>query len=197
MVTDSPDSQGQALNVAPSPPEPPSGFVHDVYEHVWIIERPRAQVWAGCAIPGRSPTARSRRGGSSSSRTRPARPVSRKASTTPTPGPSSTSPVCSARSATRNTGTSSTSTAASAELRSVPPTRLQFWVDDTDDGGTQLTLQLDTFVRRRARGMWTRLMRIFWNDSGAGASGRSPTTGSADGRQRTIVVRRRRRSWPS
>jgi hypothetical protein len=52
MVTDSPDSQSQALNVAPSPPEPPSGFVHDVYEHVWTIERPRAQVWAWLCDPG-------------------------------------------------------------------------------------------------------------------------------------------------
>ncbi|HAB58678.1 MAG TPA: hypothetical protein DCE75_11570, partial [Acidimicrobiaceae bacterium] len=52
MVTNPPDPQGPDLNVAPSPSEPPSGFVHDVYEHVWIIERPRTQVWAWLCDPG-------------------------------------------------------------------------------------------------------------------------------------------------
>jgi hypothetical protein len=168
MVTDSPDSQGQTLNVAPSPPEPPSGFVHDVYEHVWIIERPRAQVWAWLSDPGTFTDGQI--------------PPWRVEFLTNEAGETGFAEGV----YNTHTGPFINFAGVLGEIRHEEyrdlqyfygsyalsfalfrPTRLQFWVEDTDDGGTRLTLQLDTFVRRRARRMWTRLMRIFWKRFGS------------------------------
>lgn len=45
--------------------------------------------------------------------------------------------------------------------RLVRPTRLQFWAEGSG-GGTFVTLQLDSLVRRRFVRVWSILQRIFW-----------------------------------
>ena len=52
------------------------------------------------------------------------------------------------------------------------PTRLQFWLDDgpastPDRPSTTLHLQLDTYVRGSAVGVWNRLMAVFWKRFGS------------------------------
>ncbi len=49
--------------------------------------------------------------------------------------------------------------------RLVRPTRLQFWAEETkwEDGGTLITLQLDSLVRRSFVSLWDRSQRIFWS----------------------------------
>ncbi|CAA9409543.1 MAG: hypothetical protein AVDCRST_MAG78-303 [uncultured Rubrobacteraceae bacterium] len=49
--------------------------------------------------------------------------------------------------------------------RLVRPTRLQFWVEETDleDGSTLVTLQLDSLVRRPFVPLWKHSQRIFWS----------------------------------
>lgn len=46
--------------------------------------------------------------------------------------------------------------------RFVRPTRLQFWVEETNDG-TEVTLQVDSLVLRRFAQPWDLLQRVFWS----------------------------------
>jgi hypothetical protein len=46
--------------------------------------------------------------------------------------------------------------------RLVRPTRLQFWAEESA-GGTQVTLQVDSLVRRRLGGVWSLAQRVFWS----------------------------------
>ena len=46
--------------------------------------------------------------------------------------------------------------------RFVRPTRLQFWAEESA-GGTQVTLQVDSLVRRRLARVWSLSQRVFWN----------------------------------
>ncbi len=50
-TTDDPVRSGPLLSITPSPTEPPRGFVRDVYEHTWLIDRPKAEVWAWLCDP--------------------------------------------------------------------------------------------------------------------------------------------------
>ena len=47
------------------------------------------------------------------------------------------------------------------------PTRLQFWLEDgAADGTTVLHLQIDSFVRGRATGVWDKTLELFWRRFG-------------------------------
>ena len=108
MVTDSPDSQGEALNVAP--PARATERLSLMSTSTFDIDVPCPGLGLA-VVPGPSPTGRSRRGGSSSSRTRPARPVWEGVYNTHT-GPFINFAGVLGEIHTRNTGTSSTSTVA-------------------------------------------------------------------------------------
>ena len=61
------------------------------------------------------------------------------------------------------------------------PTRLQFWAEDGPEGTTDLTLQVDAFVNRRAVKLWNRLMSGFWPRFGRWAEKAIPPEVSAPG----------------
>lgn len=171
MATVSPAPQGAVLEIAPSPAEPPNGFVHDVYEHVWHIDRPRDQVWAWLCDPktftdGQIPPWRVEFLTNDRGETGFAEGVY---NTHVGPFINFSGVLGEIRDQEyRDLQYFYGSYAISHAL--YRPTRLQFWVEDHADGaGTVLRLRLDTFVRRRAQGVWTRLMRIFWKRFGSWA----------------------------
>lgn len=47
-------------------------------------------------------------------------------------------------------------------LRLIRPTRLQFWIQDCSDGGCEITLQLDSFVKHWFEPVWEMGNRGFW-----------------------------------
>lgn len=47
-------------------------------------------------------------------------------------------------------------------VRLVRPTRLQFWLEDADNGGTLVRLQLDSLVHRWFQWQWTLGNTFFW-----------------------------------
>lgn len=59
------------------------------------------------------------------------------------------------------------------------PTRLQFWAEDGPEGNTDVTLQVDAFVNRRAEKLWNRLMKGFWPRFGRWAEKAIPPEVSA------------------
>ena len=48
-------------------------------------------------------------------------------------------------------------------LRLVRPTRLQFWLQDAPHGGTEVTLQLDSFVNHWFEPIWELGNKMFWS----------------------------------
>lgn len=168
MAMTSPDAQGRTLAVAPSPAEPPPGFVHDVYTHTWTIDRPRAEVWAWLCDPatftdGQIPPWRVEFLTNEHGETGFAEGVYN----------AHVGPFINFAGVLgeirdleyRDLQYSYGSYALSHAL--FRPTRLQFWADDLPGDATLLTLQLDTHVRRRAVGSWHRLMRVFWKRFGS------------------------------
>ncbi|MEM9465623.1 MAG: hypothetical protein AAGA90_09625 [Actinomycetota bacterium] len=165
----SPDRpEGDILSIAPSPSTPPPGFVHDVYDHTWRIDRPRDQVWAWLCDP--------------STFTDGQIPPWRVEFLTNDAGDTGFAPgVYNAHVGPfmafagvlgeiddqryRDLQYCYGSYAVSHAL--FRPTRLQFWVEDDPAGGTVLHLKLDTFVRRRALGTWRRMMAVFWKRFGS------------------------------
>ena len=159
--------QGPILSIAPSPAEPPPGFVRDVYEHTWIIDRPRSEVWAWLDDPatftdGQIPPFRVEFLTNREGETGFAEGVYNHHV-----GPL----MCFAGvlgeidpERYRDLQYTYGSYAVSHAL--FRPVRLQFWVDDAPGGATEMHLRLDTFVRRRAVGAWRRLMRVFWSRFG-------------------------------
>ena len=47
-------------------------------------------------------------------------------------------------------------------LRLIRPTRLQFWLEPSGDGATQVRLRVDSHVRSWMAGLWTFAQRAFW-----------------------------------
>lgn len=153
--------------VAPAPAEPPSGFVRDVYEHVWTINRPRDDVWQWLCDPATFTDGQI--------------PPFRVEFLTNTTGQSGfhegvynahVGPLMSFSGVLgeidegkyRDLQYFYGSFAVSHAL--FRPVRLQFWLDETDSSTTILHLQLDTFVRERALGVWQKLMGVFWRRFG-------------------------------
>ncbi len=162
---------GEILRVAPAPATPPPGFVHDVYEHRWEIDRPRADVWAWLCDPatftdGQIPPFRVEFLQNSAGETGFATGVYN----------AHVGPLMSFSGVLGEIEPESYrdlqyfygSYAVSHAL--FRPTRLQFWLDDGERIGTSvLRLRLDTFVRSRALGAWHRLMGVFWKRFGSWA----------------------------
>lgn len=162
-----PRHTGPTMHVAPAPSEAPPGFVRDVYEHVWTIDRPVASVWAWLCDPatftdGQIPPFR----------------VEFLSNATGQSGfyegvyNAHVGPLMSFSGVLgeiddekyRDLQYFYGSYAISHAL--FRPVRLQFWLDETAAGTTELRLQLDTFVRERALGAWHKLMGVFWKRFG-------------------------------
>jgi len=152
----------ESMSIAPTPAEPPPGFVAHTYTHEWQIDRPRADVWAwlcdpatftdGQVWPYRVEFLDNDDGPGAF------RPGVYNAHTGPF--------MCFAGvlgeirdGEYRDLQYSYGSYALSH--RFARPTRLQFWADD-HSGGTNLTLQVDAFVNRRSVRAWQRVMKLFW-----------------------------------
>ncbi len=158
---------GPTLLVEPSPPEPPSGFVRDEYLHLWSIDRPRSEVWKWLCDPATFTDGQI--------------PPFRVEFLTNATGQSGfhegvynahVGPLMSFSGVLgeideenyRDLQYFYGSYAVSHAL--FRPVRLQFWLDEVDPTTTVLRLQLDTFVRERALGVWRRLMAVFWTRFG-------------------------------
>ena len=158
---------GPTMRVAPAPSEPPPGFVHDVYSQVWTIDRPRADVWQWLCDPatftdGQIPPFRVEFLTNATGQTGFHEGVYN----------AHVGPLMSFSGVLgeiddqryRDLQYFYGSYALSHAL--FRPVRLQFWLDESDTGTTMLRLQLDTFVRERALGVWTKLMNVFWKRFG-------------------------------
>jgi len=161
---------GALLRVAPTPASPPPGFIHDVYERTWTIDRRRSDVWAWLCDPatftdGQIPPFRVEFLQNPAGENGFAEGVYNQHV-----GPL----MCFAgvlgefdHERYRDLQYFYGSYAVSHAL--YRPTRLQFWLDDGDrPDSTTLTLQLDTFVRANplAVGTWNTLMDAFWTRFG-------------------------------
>jgi hypothetical protein len=159
---------GEIVRVAPAPAAPPPGFVHDVYEHRWEIDRPRADVWAWLCDPatftdGQIPPFRVEFLQNTAGESGFATGVYN-AHVGPFMSFSGVLGEIEPESY-RDLQYFYGSYAVSHAL--FRPTRLQFWLDDGGRIGTSvLRLRLDTFVRSRALGAWHRLMGVFWKRFG-------------------------------
>lgn len=166
---------GPILQLAPSPSEPPPGFVAHTYQHEWTIERPRSDVWAWLCDPstfvdGQIPPFRVEFLTNQAGETGFAEGVYNAHV-----GPfmsfagvlGEIDPEC-----YRDLQYCYGSYAISHAL--FRPTRLQFWLADGPAGvagrpTTMLRLSVDAFVRDRAVGVWERMMRVFWKRFGSWA----------------------------
>lgn len=163
MSTSASSADPSPLLMEPAPATPPPGFVADVYTHQWSIPRPRAAVWAWLCDPATFVDGQvwpyqveflddaDGPGGF--------RPGVYNAHTGPF--------MCFAGvlgeirdGEYRDLQYSYGSYAVSH--RFARPTRLQFWADDDDRGGTLLRLQVDAYVHRRGQKTWARVMKLFW-----------------------------------
>lgn len=153
--------------VPPAPAEPPAGFVRDVYEHVWTINRPRAEVWRWLCDPATFTDGQI--------------PPFRVEFLTNTTGQSgfnegvynahvgplmSFSGVLGEIDAEKYRDLQYFYGSYAVSHALFRPVRLQFWLDESDSATTVLRLQLDTFVRERALGVWQKLMGVFWKRFG-------------------------------
>jgi len=157
------------MNVAPYPAEPPPGFVANVYEQRWTIDRPRAAVWEWLCDPstfvdGQIPPFRVEFLRNADGQTGFAEGVYNAHV-----GPlMSFSGVLGTIEPDRYRDLQYFYGSYALSHALFRPTRLQFWLEDGDDGSrTVMTLRLDTYVRRRAEGTWTKLMRLFWKRFGS------------------------------
>ncbi len=160
--------EGELRRVAPSPTAPPPGFVHDVYERTWHIERPREHVWAWLCDPatftdGQIPPWRVEFLTNDAGQTG-FEPGVYNAHVGPF---MSFSGVLGDIEPERYRDLQYFYGSYALSHALFRPTRLQFWVDDHPAGGTTLHLKLDTFVRARAQGTWRRLMGVFWKRFGS------------------------------
>jgi len=164
---------GPILAVPPSPSQPPPGFVTSVYEHDWLIERPRADVWGWLCDPstfvdGQIPPFRVEFLTNANGETGFAEGVYNAHV-----GPlMSFSGVLGTIEAERYRDLQYCYGSYALSHALFRPTRLQFWLDDApgstpDRPATLLHLQLDTFVRSGAVGVWDRMMRVFWKRFGS------------------------------
>jgi hypothetical protein len=159
---------GPIMQIAPAPSTPPPGFVRNVYDHVWTVERPRAEVWAWLCDPatftdGQIPpfrvefltNGRGETGFHEGVYNAHVGPLMCFAG------------VLGEIDAERYRDLQYTYGSYAVSHALFRPVRLQFWLDDgRSDNATVLRLQLDTFVRERALGAWTTLMKVFWKRFG-------------------------------
>ncbi len=158
---------GPTMRVAPAPADPPPGFVRDVYDHAWTIERPVGDVWQWLCDPATFTDGQI--------------PPFRVEFLTNATGQSGfhegvynahVGPLMSFSGVLgeiddekyRDLQYFYGSYAVSHAL--FRPVRLQFWLDSSGPSTTVLRLQLDTFVRERAVGAWSTLMGVFWKRFG-------------------------------
>lgn len=149
--------------IAPSPAEPPPGFVLDQYQHQWEIDRPRDAVWSwlcnpstfvdGQIWPYKVEFLANDEGPGEF------RPGVYNAHFGPF--------MCFAGvlgeirpGEYRDLQYSYGSYAVSHRL--FRPTRLQFWAEDGPNDTTLLRLQVDAHVKRSARKPWRKIMSLFW-----------------------------------
>lgn len=157
------------MTVAPFPPTVPPGFVRDVYEHEWTIERPRSAVWnwlndPATFVDGQIPPFRVEFLTNASGETDFAEGVYN-AHVGPLMSFSGVLGVIEPE-RYRDLQYFYGSYAISHAL--FRPTRLQFWVDDGDAPDTTvMRLRLDTMVRRRFEKLWTKGMSVFWKRFGS------------------------------
>lgn len=155
------------MRVAPAPSEPPPGFVHDVYDHVWTVDRPIADVWRWLCDPatftdGQIPPFRVEFLNNAAGQTGFHEGVYN----------AHVGPLMSfsgvlgeiEEESYRDLQYFYGSYAISHAL--FRPVRLQFWLDAAGPSSTVLRLQLDTYVRERALGPWRKLMSVFWKRFG-------------------------------
>ncbi len=149
--------------VRPYPATPPPGFVAHEYHHIWQLNKPRAAVWAWLCNPDTF----------TDGQVRPYRVEFLANAEGPGDfregvynahvGPfMSLSGILGEirRQDYRDLQYFYGSYAISHAL--FRPTRLQFWLADRRDGGTELTLQVDAHVRKKAQRFWGRGMKLFW-----------------------------------
>jgi len=164
---------GPILEVPLAPPQPPPGFVTSIYEHSWQIERPRAEVWAWLCDPatfidGQLPPFRVEFLTNAAGETGFNEGVYNAHV-----GPlMSFSGVLGTIEAERYRDLQYCYGSYALSHALFRPTRLQFWLDDgpnstPDRPSTTLHLQLDTYVRANAVGVWNRLMGVFWKRFGS------------------------------
>lgn len=155
------------LLVAPSPPLPPPGFVHSVTEFRWEIDAPREPVWAWLCDPATFVDGQ----------VWPYRVEFLDDDEGPGgfrtgcynahlgPGMCFAGVLGEIRDGEyRDLQYSYGSYALSHRL--FRPTRLQFWAEDGDRGGTVLRCRIDAHVRRRAEGLWRRAVGVFFGRFG-------------------------------
>lgn len=160
---------GPTRAIAPFPSTPPPGFVSDLYEHTWHIGRPREHVWAWLCDPatftdGQIPPWRVEFLTNEAGATGFAEGVYNAHV-----GPFiSFSGVLGEIEDQRYRDLQYFYGSYALSHALFRPTRLQFWLDDDVEGETSvLHLQLDTYVRQRAVGLWGRMMAIFWKRFGS------------------------------
>lgn len=164
---------GPILEVPLAPSQPPPGFVTSVYEHDWRIERPRSEVWAWLCDPstftdGQIPPFRVEFLTNAQGDTGFAEGVYNAHV-----GPlMSFSGVLGTIEAERYRDLQYCYGSYAVSHALFRPTRLQFWLDDApgstpDQPATLLHLQLDTYVRSSATGVWDRAMGVFWKRFGS------------------------------
>lgn len=164
---------GPILHVPVAPTEPPPGFVRNVYEHDWRIQRSRADVWEWLCDPATFVDGQI--------------PPFRVEFLTNTDGETGFAEgVYNAHVGPLMSFSGVLGTIENERYRDLQycygsyaishalfrPTRLQFWLEEAPDAtperpATLLHLQLDTFVRAGAVGLWTRMMRGFWRRFGS------------------------------
>ncbi len=167
-VADTVRHSGPIMQIAPAPSEPPRGFVRDVYDHTWTINRPRADVWAWLCDPatftdGQIPPFRVEFLTNGAGETGFHEGVYNAHV-----GPL----MCFAGvlgefvpERYRDLQYTYGSYAVSHAL--FRPVRLQFWLDDGPAANsTVLRLEVDAFVRERALGVWHKGMGVFWKRFG-------------------------------
>jgi hypothetical protein len=156
------------MSVAPFPRHPPAGFVRNVDERRWEIGRPRSAVWSWLCDPatfvdGQIP------------------PFRVEFLTNPAGESGFAEGVYNAHVGPFMSFSGALGTIQPERYRDLQyfygsyaishalfrPTRLQFWVEDgAAEDTTVMRLQLDTYVRRRAEGLWIRGMDLFWRRFG-------------------------------
>lgn len=153
---------GPIVEVTPSPPRPPRGFVQSAYHHEWLIARSRSEIWAWLNDPdtftdGQMNPYRSEfvddegRGFTEGSFHSQVGPLVSLSGVLPTVVPDRY----------RDLQYFYGSYVVSQAL--FRPTRLQFWLDDGPGAQcTVMRMRLDAHVRRRGQRTWERMMNSFW-----------------------------------
>lgn len=158
---------GPTMQVAPSPAEPPSGFVRDEYDHSWTISRPIADVWLWLNDPatftdGQIPPFRVEFLTNASGQTGFHEGVYNAHV-----GPlMSFSGVLGEMEHERYRDLQYFYGSYAVSHALFRPVRLQFWLDQAGPEATVLRLRVDTDVREGALGVWHKLMNVFWKRFG-------------------------------